>query len=265
MIGSLARCGAVLDEPRFVAAAARAAEFILAHQCRAGRLHRSYRDGQVLELAFLSDYACLIEGLLDLYEATFEPRWLTAAAKLNYTAIEQHWDERNGGFCFTAADHEALIARSRDVRDNAVPSGNSVQLMNLLRLAALCGDADLRRLAERQMAAFASQVVASPWSSERFLAGVDFALGQPVEIVIVGPAGDAATRALLRQVHDTYLPNRVLLHHDPAAPQTGFVSPLAANRPPVDGRSTAYVCRGGTCQRPATTPAELAAALGAPR
>ncbi|MBK9120084.1 MAG: thioredoxin domain-containing protein [Phycisphaerales bacterium] len=259
MIATLARAGTVLDEPRYVAAATRAADFILQHQWCAGRLHRSYHDGRTLPVAFLSDYACFIDGLLELYEATFEPRWLDMAATL-HTATQQHYgDAREGGFFFTADDHEALIARSKDLRDAAVPSGNSVHLLNLLRLGALLGDHAAQKCAAQMLVTFARAVRQSPWSSERFLCGVEFATAGPVEIAVVGPRADERTQALLRTVYACYLPNRVLAWHDPAQPNTRL--PMLANRPPLDGQPTAYVCRRGTCAPPVTTPAALAALL----
>ena len=261
MIASLARGGAVLGEPKYVQAAARAADFILDKQYVDGRLRRSYRDGHALETAFLSDYACLIEGLLELYEATFDRRWLEQAVTLNNAAIEHYYDETTGGFYFTADDHEQLIARSKDVRDGATPCGNSVQLMNLVRLSAILGDRRLADMAEQTMNHFAADVIAMPGAGERFLAAAEFALLGPVELVIVGDPADARTRALLRRINATYLPNRVLMLSNPANVGGDFKSPLLQDRPLLDGHPTAYVCRNRVCQQPATTPEDLAARL----
>jgi uncharacterized protein YyaL (SSP411 family) len=261
MIASLARGGRVLGEQCYVDAARRAAEFILDKQYTDGRLLRAWREGRKLETAFLSDYANMIEGLLELYEATFEQRWLTHAAKLNQQVLELFWDEQHGGFFFTADDHEQLIARSRDVRDNAVPSGNSVQLMNLLRLSVLLGDSDLRKRAEAQMAAFAGDVTKAPWAAERFLAAVDFAHAQPVEIAVVGDPADQATQALLQVVYQRYLPNRVLMLKNPKAAESGPDTPLLKNRTMIDDKPTAYVCQNFVCRQPVTSPEELAAQL----
>ena len=261
MIASLARGGAVLGEPKYVQAAARAADFIIANQCVDGRLRRSYRDGNALETAFLSDYACLIEGLLELYEATFDRRWLGQAIALNGAAIEHYHDEITGGFFFTADDHEQLIARSKDVRDGATPCGNSVQLMNLLRLSTILGDRRLADMAEQTMNHFAADVIAMPGAGERFLAAVEFALLGPVEVVVVGDPADACTQALIRRINATYLPNRVLMLSSPANAGVDFKSPLLQDRPLLNGHPTAYVCRSRVCQQPATTPEDLAAQL----
>lgn len=261
MIASLARGSAVLNDRRFADAAVRAAEFILSKQYRNGRLHRSYRDGRTLEMAFLTDYACMIEGLIELYEATFEKRWLDAALELNATAIRLFHDENAGGFHFTASDHERLIARTKDVRDSAVPSGNSVHLMNLLRLSVMTGDGSLRKLAERSMQCFAATVLSGPAASERFLSAVEFALSGPVEVAIVGNPDDPRTTALLRTIHETYLPNRVLMLSSPDRPDGAPLSPLLQNRSLVSGAPAAFVCRNYACKRPATTPEQLAAQL----
>jgi uncharacterized protein YyaL (SSP411 family) len=261
MIASLARGGCVLGDRRYIDAAARAAQALLDKQYRDGRLLRSLRAGQTLGMAFLSDYAGLIEGLIELYEATFEKRWLVSAADLNRTVIEHYWDDGGGGFFFAASDHEELLARAKDARDGAVPSGNSVQLMNLLRLSALLGDQKLRVLADKTMAAFAGHAQASPWSAERFLCGVDFACAGAIELTVVGDPAEPATQALLKQIYGTYLPNRVLMLHDPERPGASVQSPLLAQRALVDGRPAVYVCRDYACQRPVMTVDELTAAL----
>jgi uncharacterized protein len=255
MISTLARAGAALDEPRYVEAAAQAADFLLSRQHENGRLFRSWRRGQRTASAFLADYACVIAGLLDLFEATQQRRWLDAAVALNKTVLEKFRDDA-GGFFFTAADHERLIARSNDVRDSAVPSGNSVQLMNLLRLATIFDDAELRKLAERTQKVHAAKVLSSPGASEQFLQAVEFSLASPVEIAIIGSPSDPRTTALLREITGTFLPRRVLLLKDPLR-DDAVNSPLLTGRGLVEGRPAAYVCRNYACRTPVTTPEEL--------
>ncbi len=257
MISSLARGGAVLGERRYIEAAAQAAEFILSKQHQNGRLMRSYRDGRALDVAFLSDYAALIEGLIELYEATFEKRWLDQAHTLAGVTMDRFWCPDVGGFFFTAGDHEPLITRGKDVRDNAIPSGNSLMLMNLLRLGTMLDDARCRERAAAMLRVFAAEVAGAPWSSERFLAAVDFAASEPLEIAIVGELDDPRTQALLRHVQRCYLPNRVLMHLDPERPDDAPRSPLLAGKTLVNGAPAAYICRNYACRSPATTPAEL--------
>ena len=262
MIASLARGGAVLGEEKYTAAATRAAEFVLKNQYRDGHLLRAWRDGRTLGTAFLTDYAWMIEALIELYEATFERRWLDRAMELNGVVTERFWDDAGGGFFFTADDHETLIARSKDVRDAATPSGNSVQLMNLLRLAVITGDEQPRKMAERTISHFAGHVVNAPGTSERFLAAVEFALAGPLELVVVGDPTDERTRELLRTIRTTYMPNRVIVLVNPAEADANLTLPLTKGRELVSGGPAVYVCRDYTCAQPVTTPAELRGLLG---
>lgn len=257
MIASLARSGAVLYESRYIEAAEAAARFILHHQSREGRLLRSYRDGRTLEMAFLADYACMIDGLLDLYEATSDEVWLAAAVRLDETLASDFWDEIDGGYFTTAVDHEPLIVRPKDFRDGASPSGNSVQLANLLRLATLLNDGVRRERARRLMERFAPEVIQSPGACERFLAGVEFAAAGSVEIVLIGPRRAAGTQALRRAADRVFVPNRVLAVIDPEEPGPLSHTPLAAGRTCIGGEPAAYVCRGYTCRLPVTTPEAL--------
>jgi len=261
MIASLARAGAVLDEHRYVVAAARAADFILTRQQQNGRLFRACRDGRRLATAFLTDYAAMIEGLIELYEASFDRRWLDAALTLTGTVIERFHDRQNGGFFFTPDDHEALLTRTKDVRDGATPGGNSLMLSSLLRLSVMLGDPKLRRLADQTMNCFAPRIAEYPLIGERFLAGVELALLGPVELAVVGDPRDMRTQALLRTINSTYLPNRVLMLSNPDDPSHNADSPLLRDRSLVNGAPAVYVCRDYTCQAPATTPEALARQL----
>ena len=264
MISSLARGGAVLGEKRFIDAASRAADFILDKQSVNGRLVRSYREGRRLETAFLTDYAYMIEALLELYEATFDKRRLEQAVKLNEILTRHYWDNENGGYYFGAADGEKLITRIKEVSDGATPSGNSVQLMNLLRLSIMLGDQKLREMAEKSMSAFAGDVKRGPHAAERFLAGVDFALAGSIELAVVGDPADARTQEFLKLINSTYLPNRVLMLSNPAKPDANVDSPLLENRPLVDGKPAVYLCRNYVCGLPATTIEMLKQQLAAP-
>jgi len=260
MIASLARAGAVLARKDYVAAAAGAAAFVLDTLQVDGRLRRAYRDGRSIDAAFLTDYACLIEGLLELFEATQDARWLNEARRLSRIADELFWDDEDGGYFFVARGQETMISRIKEIQDNATPSGNSVQLSNLLRLAAITGDRGLAEKAEELVACFGGAVIGRPGSAERFLAAFEFGQVGPVEVAIIGPRADARTQALLATVQSAYLPNRILLHADgTAAPAVD--SPLLADRGPVNGAPAAYVCRNYVCDAPVTDPAALAAAL----
>jgi len=261
MIASLAQGAQVLDEPRFAAAAARAADFVLNRMRSGGRLLRSYRAGKAHLTGYLTDYAFMIEGLLDLYEATFDRTWLEEATALNETLIAHYFDEAGGGFFFTADDAEGLLARSKNPTDGAIPSGNSVQAMNLLRLALLLDRPDYRGKAESILRAFKPLAEDTPGAFERLLCAVDFLYAGPHEIAVIGDPADPATQALLRVVHGRYLPNRVIVlsGQDVGLEDSGL--PLLAGKRRSGGVPTAYVCEGYRCTAPVTSPEALARQL----
>jgi uncharacterized protein YyaL (SSP411 family) len=256
MITALAKGAAVLDDGRYGGAAAKAADFILREMRQEGRLFATYGKGRARLMAYVTDYAFLVEGLLYLYEWSADLRWLEEAERLTDKAIEFNWDEAGGGFFFTASDHEALIVRSKTAHDGAIPSGNSVMLMNLQRLSILLRQ-DLRRKAGQIIQVFGGGTARSPFQHERFLCGVEAWHDGFQEVAIVGAADDAATRALVRAVYDTYLPNKVVALGDPMRSEAGKQVPLLANRPMVHGKPTAYVCRNYTCQEPVNDPGHL--------
>jgi uncharacterized protein YyaL (SSP411 family) len=261
MINALAKAAAVFDEPRYGEAAAKAARFVLGTMRLDGRLLASYGKGQARLKAYSTDYAFFIEGLLALFEWSGELAWLTTAGELTDTMIEHYWDTGGGAFFFTAADHEELLVRSKTAHDGAIPSGNSVMLMNLQRLAILLDRADLREKAEQTIRAFSRSAAQTPFQHERLLSGVEAWHQGFEEIAIVGAADDPQTKALLRAVYDSYVPNKVVARLDPADHETPRYVPLLAERRQVDGKATAYVCRNFTCQRPATDPEELRSQL----
>ncbi len=252
MVSALAEAGAVLARDEYVAAAVKCAEFILAElRDRDGRLLRTFKDGTAKLNAYLEDHAFLLEALLTLYEATFDPRWFTAAREIADTMIERFADEERGGFFETSNDHEQLVARRKDLEDNPIPAGNSSAAYGLLRLAALTGENDyeqravgvfrlLHRVAVQHLQAFA-----------HLLQAMDFHFAQVKEVALVGDD----TGPLARIVRDRFRPHLVLA----GGPADGV--PLLADREPVDGRAAAYVCKNFTCRRPVTEPAELAALL----
>ncbi|MEK7710369.1 MAG: thioredoxin domain-containing protein [Planctomycetota bacterium] len=261
MIASLAKGARVLDEPKYAEAAAMAAEFILANMQKDGRLLRTYRKGEARLTATLSDYAFFIEGLLNLYEATFDRQWLNEAERLADVSIRYYYDDHGGGFFFTASDGEKLLARSKQSQDNAIPSGNSVHAMNLLRLAILFDRKDLREKAESILRAFAQQASESPGAYERLDCAADFYHDRVKEIAIIGDPTSPDTKALLRTVYDRYLPNKVVVF----APDkvTDAKMPLLTGKGRIKDRPTAYVCENYRCRLPVNTPKDLAKELDA--
>ncbi len=257
MITALAKGAAVLDDSRYGEAAAKAADFILREMRQEGRLFATYGKGRARLMAYITDYAFLVEGLLYLYEWSGHLRWLDEAEQLTGKAIEFYWDEAGGGFFFTASDHETLIVRSKTAHDGAIPSGNSVMLMNLQRLGILLDRQDLRQKAEQIIRVFGGGTARSPFQHERFLCGVEAWHDGFEEIAVVGPVNDPATRELIRATHRAYLPNKVVALLDPADGGAPKRVPLLAGRTMLHGKPTAYVCRNFTCQKPVNGPEEL--------
>ncbi len=260
MISAYARAGLTLGDEEYTARAARAAEFLLAHRDREGRLPRAVKDGRAGPPGYLEDYAFLGAGLLDLYEATGASRWLEAAIALDGVLGARFEDREAGGFFRTAEDGEALLAREKPSSDGAEPSGNSVAIMNLLRLSELTGDERYRQRAERALAAFGDVLGRAPTGLSEMLLALDFALDTPKEIVIVTAGGRAAAEPLLRAVRGTFVPNRVLVVPSDTE-RVAHLVPLVEGKVAQGGRPTAYVCERRRCELPTTDPTVFAEQL----
>ena len=257
MISALAYGARVLDEPRYAEAAARAARLVLDRMLRDGRLLHSYMDREARHPAYLTDHAFLVAAFLDLYEATFDPAWVGEARAMAGRMIDLFGDDRGAGFCFTARDHESLIARTREGNDGAVPAGVSVAALALPRLAALTGDETFRRKAEDTLRLYRDRIERFPAAFGMMLCALDQHLGGVRQVVLAARRDDPALRSFLQALQDAADPNLVVALADPgAADATGHV-PLLAGKSPVDGRAAAYVCEGGTCRAPVLTPADL--------
>lgn len=259
---AFAAAAMALGDPHYAHVARRNAEFLLGNLRREdGRLLRSWKDGQAGPLGFLEDYAGLADGLLALYTADGDPRWLTECLRLSDELIDLFWDDGLGGFYDTARDHEALITRPREVGDNAVPSGSSTATELLLRLAALTGRADYREHAERSLAGVAAMIGQFPAGFGRMLCAADLADWPLAEVAIVGDPQAADTRALLEVVQQPYRPHVVVAQLRPGDTQALALTPLLHDRSMIDGRATAYVCEHFVCKLPVTTPEALAEQL----
>jgi len=263
MISAFATAGAVFGEPRYTEAAARAADFVLTTLRDAnGRLFRTCGVGHPPKLSgYLEDYAYTADALVTLYEATFDPRWLTAAAELAGFMLGHFWDPAEGGFFYTADDHEELIARTKDLHDGSTPSGNAVAASALLRLAALTGRTEFREKAEATLNAYRGLMAENPAAAGMMLLALDFDLGPAEEVAVIGPADDPETVRALRTLQARFTPNRVIAFHDPAAGPPPSNIPLLADRPMRDGRVTVYVCRNYVCDAPLVGADAIEAAL----
>ena len=253
-IGALAEAGAALERPDYLEAARECAEFVLgAMRDGEGRLLRTYKDGEARLNAYLEDHAFLLEALLTLYEASFEPRWYEEARSTAETMIERFGDPDRGGFFSTSSDHEELIARRKEIGDHPIPSGNSSAALGLLRLAALSGERRYEREAVGVLRLFGRAAPRQPDAFAHLLRALDFHLAPVKEVALVGEdLGDLA--AAVRSRHHPHL---VLA----GGPEGTAVPPLLEGRALVDGRPAAYVCERFTCRRPVTNAHDLVAQL----
>jgi uncharacterized protein len=262
MLRAFALAARVLDREDYRRIAEENASFVLKKLKVDGRLRRSYKDGRARFNGYLEDYACVADGLAALYEATFETRWLTEAVALADAVLELFWDGEKGTFYDTADDHEELVARPRDVYDNASPSGTSVAVDVLLKLAVLLERDDYRTRAEAVLEDSSGGMAQVPGAFGRLLSALDFYLSTPYEVAVIGDPDAPDTRALLGAVYSAYLPNKVVAGRSEDDEEAARLVPLLADRPTRDGRATAYVCVQHACRRPTTNPAELLEQLG---
>jgi uncharacterized protein YyaL (SSP411 family) len=254
MISALAQAGGALERDDYIQAAVSCAEFVLGElRDPDARLLRTWKDGRAHISAYLDDHAFLLEALLSLYEATFDPRWYAEAVALADTIVERFADAERGGFFTTSEDHEQLIVRRKDLDDSPIPAGSSAAAFGLLRLALLSGEADYERHALGVLRILAPIAPEHANGFGHVLRAMDFYLARVKEVAIVG-TGEAAD-ALTRVVRGEYRPHVVLAGGDADG------VPLLRDRGPVDDRPAAYVCENFACQAPVTTPEELAAAL----
>ena len=273
MLRAFAEAALAFDDARYHEAAKRNADFLLDALMPDGRLLRSWKpalsgvdgDGVARINGYLEDYAMLADGLLALYQATFEPLYLRSAIGLTDEMIDLFWDDDIQGFYDTGRDHEELITRPRDFYDNATPSGTSVAADILLRLGLLTDNTDYERRGAACLRAVAPYVERAPTAFGRLLAALDFHLSTPQELAIVWPASQSPLpagegqgegfRRLVEVVRTAYLPNLILV--GAPAGEGADLTPLLLDRPAQDGASTAYLCQRFVCQAPTTDPAEL--------
>jgi uncharacterized protein YyaL (SSP411 family) len=264
MIAAFAKAYQVFGDQAYADAARRAGAFILKNLRRAdGRLLRRYRQGDAAYPGYLDDYAFLVWGLIELYEATFEISYIEEAIALNEAMIDVFWDKQGGGLFFTGKGNEPLIARSKEVYDGALPSGNSVAALNFLRVSRMTGNVDLEKRAEQLTRAFAAQITDHPMAYTQLLVALDFMIGPSQEIVIAGDPAQERTQAMIGAVHGKFLPNKVvLLHPDgPKGNRLEALSPFCEGMRPINQEPTVYVCEHYTCKTPIKELGQLESAL----
>ena len=266
MIAALAKAARALDMPEYADVAAKAATFLLETlRDDEGRLLHRYRNGDAAIRAHLDDYAYLIWGLIELYQATFDAEWIGEALCLMEEALDHHEDHEHGGFFLTADDGEALIVRQKQFYDGAIPSGNSAMLYNLIRLARMTERPQYEERAQALVDVAAGQVAHQPAGFTGFLMGLDMALGPAQEVVVAGDPAAEDTRAMLQKLHHIHAPRTVVLlrQTDQDDPLISRYAPFTQGQHRVDERATAYVCERYQCDAPTTDPEALRYALHA--
>src|SRR5436305_3001896 len=267
MISAYARGAQVLDEPRYLEIATRAAKFLRTNLYgeKSKLLYRNYRGGRSDIEGFADDYAFVIQSLLDLYEASFDVAWLKFAIQLQETQDRLFFDEKNGGYFSTSGKDESVFLRMKDDNDGAEAAASSVAALNLLRLSQLRDDpaAAGAGRARKTIEAFATTLSHFPSAMPLMLVALDYSLSKPRQIVIAGKRDAPETKALVKEVHRHFLPNTLLLLADAAEGQ-GYIgenNEAIRAKSPLDGKSAAYVCENFTCKAPVTDPKQLAQLL----
>jgi uncharacterized protein YyaL (SSP411 family) len=265
MIAAFAKASREFHEPVYEVAAGRALDFILSEMVTSeGLLLHRYRQGEAAVPAHLDDYAFLIHGILELYETSLDPALLERALELNGQLTERFWDEVDGGFYFTADDAEELLVRTREIYDGAVPSGNSLAALNLLRLGRITADDRLEERAAAVLRAFSGQVGEQPIAHTQLMVAVDFAIGPSYEVVIAGDPRSADTGEMLAALGASFVPNKVVVLRPPDPQATAIIrlAPYTEYYRRVDDRATAYICQDYNCELPTTSIARMLELLG---
>ncbi|MCZ7400908.1 MAG: thioredoxin domain-containing protein [Candidatus Methanoperedens sp.] len=251
MIAAFARASHVFDEPEYAKAARSASDFILSKMRNEnGRLYHRYRDGETTISGFLDDYAFFIWGLIELYEATFEVRYLKAALEINNDLLKHFWDNEDGGFFITPDDGEEMLVRKKDIYDGAVPSGNSVAMLNLLRLARITGDLQLEKKAQNLGRSFSGIVEQSPAAYTMLMTALDFAFGPSSEVVISGDLQAESTNNMLKVLRKEFIPNKVVIFRPDEESEITDISGFTGNMTGNKDKAVAYVCRNFSCKLP---------------
>jgi uncharacterized protein YyaL (SSP411 family) len=265
MISAYARAAQVLDDPTYLETGIRAANFLRSNLYNSSRkiLYRNYRQGRSDIEGFADDYAFVVQGLIDLYEASFDVEWLKLAAQLQETQDRLFFDEKNGGYFSTSGKDQSVVLRMKDDNDGAEPAASSVAALNLLRLSQFRDDKQMAERARKTIDTFAATLSHFPSAMPQMLVALDYSLSKPRQIVIAGKKDAPATKALLKEVHRHFLPKTVLLLADSNEGQKylGEKNEAIGAMSMVDAKAAAYVCENFTCKAPMTDPKQLSELL----
>jgi len=269
MLSGMVQAYNVLGDAAALQAVRDTITFLQGHMLRDGRLLSVYKDGQAKLNGYLDDYAFLSAALLDAFEATFTPAYFDLAQQLIHTMLEEFWDEEQWGFFFTGKSHETLIERTKSVYDQAIPSGTSVATQTLLRLYHYTGKTDYLQRAEQVLYLVRQHMEQQPFGVGSMLATLDFYVRKPQEVVLIGAPDAEDTQAMLRALHQQYIPNKVLFQIDPqhmtaALEALPLLRDVLAGKAQVDGKATVYVCHNFTCSLPVTDPEALSTLFARP-
>jgi uncharacterized protein YyaL (SSP411 family) len=255
MIAALAEAAQTFDDPKYSELGKRAADFVLSKvRDSTGKLYHRFKDGETAIAGFLDDYAFLVWGLIELYEATFETRYLESAIQLTEYTRKHFWDQENGGFYLSADDAERVIVRKKDAYDGAHPSGNSVAALNLLRLGHMTGRSEFEDEASRMLHTFSNMISRAPSAYTQLLTALDFWIGPTSEVVIAGERSAEDTFAMIGSLRKNFIPRKVVLIK-PAGEESRKLTQLAeytSEFSMISGKATAFVCRGFRCSLPTT-------------
>jgi uncharacterized protein YyaL (SSP411 family) len=263
MLAAFAEAARVLGRSDYLALAINNAEFVLSTMLKDGRLFRTWKaqPGTAKLMGYLEDYAFYADGLLALYQSTFDPQYFEQARQLMNAVLEHFTDEENGGFFDTADDHEQLITRPKNMQDNAIPSGSSMAVRVLLAMAAYTGESRYETPALQTLTRLQEAMVQYPSAFTYWLGTLEFALSAPKEIAVIGSLNTKPAQQMLNFLRRDYYPNQVIAVAEET--KTAGHPPLVENRPALDGQTTVYVCQNFTCRQPVKTVQELATLIKA--
>lgn len=253
MVVAYAKAARVFKSKGYEMSAVRSAEFILNNMVHSeGRLYHRFRDGEAAIDGFLDDYAFFIWGMLELYDATLNARFVQVAMDLTAVMIDQFWDESDGGFFFSGKDAEEVVYQRKEAYDGALPSGNSVAMLGLLKLSHMTGGLDLERKANRIARRFAKEVSLIPETHTQLLSALDYALGPSHEVVIAGDPEKNDTTEMIVALRNEFLPNVIVILNADESESYCLLGEVLNNKSRIDGKATAYVCSNRTCREPTT-------------
>lgn len=259
MIAAFSIGGRVLGNAEYIKVAEKAVSFILNNlKNKDGSLMHRFRDGEAAINANLDDYAFLIWGLIELYESTFKIEYLNRALEFNKFLIKHFWDEKSGGFYFTPDFGEELIVRKKEIYDGAIPSGNSVSLMNLIKLSKITRDSDLTKFVDMQIKAFSEEIKDSPHAYTQFLYSLDFYLSSPCEVILVGRKDEIQKTAMVKEINSFYKPNKIVIFKDiDNLSEIESTLNYLKDYKELNSKTTVYICENFACREPVNSIEDL--------